>query len=121
MFYGNAFVATKGWTPIAIGNFNRLTSTFEVNPLVQIATGRRPDDVWGAALGVQLFRHHEDESLIPEIAFEALENVPVWGFGMRYLRKTGRRTYFEALGVINISDDPRFERRGIFLSESIVF
>lgn len=121
VFYANAFLATKGWTPIAVGNFNRLTTSFEVSPLVQIAAGRRPGDIWGAAVGVQLFRHHEDESLTPEFACEVPENIPVWGFGMRYQRKTGPRTFLELLGVINVSDDPRFDRDGIFASGTVVF
>ncbi len=121
VFFGNAFVARDGWTSIAGGNFNRLQTSFEVNPLVQIAAGRPAGDTWGAALGVQLFRHHEDESFIPEIAYECVDDQSVWGCGLRYLRKTSARTFFEALGVLNFCEDPRFERQGIFLSETILF
>ena len=121
VFYCNAFLATKGWNSIAGSNFNRLTTTFEVDPLVQIATGRTTGEIWGASLGVQLFRHHEDESLIPEFAFQAPNGEPAWGFGLRYLRKTGRRSFFEALGVFSDSNDARFKREGVFLSETILF
>ncbi len=121
VFFCNSFLATSGWNPIAGGNFNRLRTTFEVNPLVQISAGRAPGDTWGTSLGVQLFRHHEDESIIPEIAFESPGDEPVWGCGVRYLRKTGARSYFEVLGVFNFSDDARFRREGVFLSETIVF
>lgn len=121
VFFANVFAAADGWSSIAGGSFNRLRTTFEVNPLVQIAAGRSSDDTWGAALGVQLFRHHDDESLIPEFAFEEVTSEFVWGFGLRYLRKMGSRTYFEALSVFNYSDDPRYERTGVFLTETILF
>ncbi len=120
VFYCNAFLATDGWSPISGGNLNRLRASFEVNPLIQIAAGR-PRETWGVAVGAQLFRCHEDESFLPEIAFESPDDEAVWGFGLRYLRKTGPRTYFEALGSFNFSDDPRFEREGVFVSETIVF
>lgn len=119
--YGNAFVATSGWNSLAGGNFNRLRTSFEVNPLVQIAAGNTTGQNWGAAVGVQLFRHHDDESLIPEFAFQAPDNVPVWGVGLRYQRKTGPRSFFEALGVWNESSDSRFARQGVFVSETILF
>jgi len=121
VFYVNAFLANDGWRPIAAGGFNRLTTAFEVNPLTQIATGNTVGENWGAVLGVQLFRRHEDESLIPEIAFQSPEDEPVFGLGLRYLRKTGARSYFEVLGTLNFSNDPLYQRRGIFLSETIIF
>lgn len=121
VFYANAFLATNGWTPIAVGNFNRITTAFEVNPLTQIAAGNEVGNNWGGVLGVQLFRHHEDESLIPEIAFQAPNDEPVFGLGLRYLRKTSARSFFEVLGTLNFSDDPLYQRRGIFLAETIVF
>ena len=121
VFYANAFYANDGWNPIANGNFNRLRSSFEVNPLVRISSAPPVDDVWGAAFGVQLFRHHEDESIIPEIAYEAPGGTPVVGFGLRYLRKTSSRTYVEALGIVTIADDPAYDREGVFLSHTIVF
>ncbi len=121
VFFGNAFLATSGWNSIAGGNFNRLRTSFEIDPLVRIAAGRDVGNTWGAALGVQLFRHHEDESWIPEVAFEAPDNTPVFGLGLRYLRKTGVRSYLELLLSFNLSNDPRFDREGVFLSETIAF
>jgi len=103
------------------GNFNRLTSTFEVNPLVRISLFPPLETTWGAGTGVQMFRHHEDESLIPEVAFEDRGGSAVWGVGLRYLRKTGPRTYVQALAVANFNRDSRFERDGIFLSYFVVF
>jgi hypothetical protein len=121
VFYGNAFLATEGWNSISGGNFNRLRTPFEVDPLVRIAAGRDPGDNWGLALGVQLFRRHDDESIIPEVAFEAPEGNSVFGLGLRYLRKTGPRSFFELLGVAAFSDDPRFDREGVFISQTILF
>ena len=121
VFYCNAFYASEGWTPISGGNFNRLRATFETNPLIRISAGVSTGQRWGAALGVQLFRHHEDESLIPEIAFEALDGEPVLGCGMRYLRKLGPRTYLESLGTFGFSDDPRYDREGVFVSYHVLF
>jgi len=121
LFYLNAFFANDGWTPISGGNLNRLRSSFETNPLVSIAAGRPPADTAGLALGIQLFDHTEDHSLIPEIAWEQPDSVDVFGFGMRFLLKTGPRTYGEVLGVYNWSDDPRFRREGIFLSHNFLF
>lgn len=121
VLFCNAFLATAGWSNLGGGNFNRLRTSFEVNPLIRISAGRVTGETSGVALGIQLFRHHEDESWIPEIAFEAPSGEPVWGFGLRYLRKTGRRTYFEALGVLNYSDDSQFYREGVFASHVIIF
>ena len=114
-------MATAGWSNLGGGNFNRLRTSFEVNPLIRISAGRSADETSGAALGIQLFRHHDDESWVPEFAFEAPSGEPVWGFGLRYLRKTGRRTYFEALGVLNYSDDSQYDRQGVFASHVIIF
>ena len=46
---------------------------------------------------------------------------PVWGFGLRYLRKTSERSFFEALGVINFSETEIYRRDGISISETIIF
>lgn len=122
VFYANVFGATEGWNSLGGSNFNRLRSAFEVNPLVAISAGRAvTDDVWGVSTGVQLFRHHEDESIIPEVAFQSPAGEPVWGVGVRYLRKTSRRTFFELLGVANFSDDAAYRREGVFAAETIVF
>ena len=121
VLYCNAFYASDGWRPISGGNFNRLRSTFEVNPLVSISAGNPFSDVFGIALGVQLFRHHEDESIIPEIAFQSATGQPAIGCGLRYLRKTSARSFFEVLGVYVSCDDPQFQRDGIFVAETILF
>lgn len=121
VFYFNLFKATRGWTSISGGNVDRLRSTFEVDPLLTIALGRDPADAIGGALGVQLFRNDEDESFVPEIAYEAPGGTSVWGAGLRYLRKTGPRTFLEARGVRTWSRDRRFEREGVFVSTFIVF
>lgn len=121
VYYCNAFYARDGWNPAGSGNYNRLRTAFEVDPLVQIASGRQVGPNAGVALGVQYFRHHEDESIIPEIAFEAPTGDPVWGLGLRYLRKTSERSFFEALGVINFSETEIYRRDGISISETIIF
>lgn len=121
VFYCNAFYKTAGWNPISGGNLNRLRTAFETNPLVRISAGSLPVQNLGVALGVQLFRHHQDESFIPEIAFESPDGIAVTGFGLRYLRKTGSRSFFEALGTVTLSDDPRFDREGVFTSYNIEF
>jgi hypothetical protein len=121
VFYCNAFYADAGWSSISGGNLNRLRSTFETNPLIRIAAGVATNDRWGVSMGVQLFRHHADESLVPEIAYEEPSGVPVLGLGLRYLRKLGSRTYLESLATFGISDDPRYEREGIFVSYHVLF
>lgn len=120
VFYANAFVATRGWAPISGGNFNRLRSTFEVNPLVAIARGVTSDTA-GVALGVQLFRDHENQSLTPEVAFESPGGTPVWGFGLGYQIKASPRSFWDFRGLVNWSDDPAFERDGLFLSRTWLF
>lgn len=117
----NAFYVDRGWSPISGGNFNRLRTAFEVNPLVSIAAGQINRDRFGIALGAQLFRNHENESLTPEFAYEAPDGTSVFGFGMRYQRKTGKRTFLELLGVINFSADDRFDREGIFAAHTLLF
>ena len=121
VFYCNAFGASDGWNPISGGNFNRLSTSFEVNPLVRIAAGQSLEETYGVSAGVQLFRHHDDESFVPEVAFQSAAGTPVWGVGLRYLRKTGPRTFVEVLGVANFSDDSQFEREGIFTAYNILF
>ncbi len=121
VFYCNAFYASEGWNSIAGGNFNRLRTAFEVNPLVRLAAGPARQDTAGIACGVQLFRRHEDESWIPEFAFEVPGGEPVYGCGLRYLRKTGPRSFLEALGTFNFSNDPQFDREGVFTGHTWIF
>lgn len=121
VYYCNAFYKSAGWNSISGGNMNRLRTAFETNPLVRISVGSLPVQNIGVALGVQLFRHHQDESLIPEIALESPDGIGVAGFGLRYLRKTGSRSAFEVLATLTLSDDPRFDREGIFTSYNIDF
>jgi hypothetical protein len=78
-------------------------------------------DTRGVATGVQLFRHHEDESIVPEVACEDRDGATVWGVGLRYLRKTGARTYLQTLAVANRSRDSQFRREGVFVSYFILF
>jgi len=119
--YSNLFYAGEGWNSAAQGGFNRLRSTFEVNPLVAVSLGRTTAENYGASLGVQLFRHHEDESFSPEIAFQTPGGDFVYGGGLRYQRKTGQRSFFEVLGVVNFSDNPNLRRDGVFVCETIRF
>ncbi len=121
VFYCNAFYAGSGWSPISGGNLNRLRATFETNPLIRIAAGVATDERWGVSMGVQLFRRHADESLVPEIVYEAPSGVPVLGLGLQYMRKLGARTYLESLATFGISDDPRYEREGVFVSYHVLF
>jgi len=120
VFYVNAFRATRGWNSISGGNFDRIRSSFAVNPLVRIAAVPDAAENYGVAAGVQLFRHHQDESLVPEIAIEAPDDQTRYGVGLRYLRKTGPRSYLELLGVLNFSDADPLDREGVFLSHFIM-
>lgn len=121
VLYATAFHSTQGWQSISGGNFNRVRTAFAVDPLIPLSAARSPDDNVGAALGWQLFRHEEDESLLPEVAYDAPGGDSVWGVGLRYQRKTGPRSFFEVQGVYNWSDNPTFRREGVFMSETIVF
>ncbi len=119
--YINLFKATSGWQPLADGNFNRLRNLFVLNPLLQIAAGRQPGDTTGVACGVQLFRHHEDESIIPEFAIEETQGDTVWGLGLRYQRKLTPRTYLDVRGLKTWSDLPALVREGVFVSTFVIF
>lgn len=121
VFYANAFAATEGWNSISGGGFDRLRVAFEVNPLVTISTQRAPDDTVGASFGVQLFGDHDNYFLIPEIAYEQPQGDSVFGVGLNWQHKTGKRSFFNATGVANFSDNPEFRRNGVLLSETIVF
>jgi hypothetical protein len=121
VFYANAFKATSGWSPISGANFNRLRSNFAVDPLVRIGRGFNPGDTIGVSLGAELFRHHEDEQFIPEVAYEQVQGDPVWAVGLRWLRKIGPRCYLDANGVLSWSDDPALDREGVFVSTFVVF
>lgn len=117
----NAFWAGEGWSSLGGANFNRLRTAFVVNPLVRLAAGPSSSDVFGLAAGVQLFRHHDDESIIPEVAWESPDGRSVLGLGLRYLRKTGPRTFLELLAVLNTSDDSALDREGVFVSHRWLF
>lgn len=121
VFYCNTFYASQGWNSAAGGAFNRLRSTFDVNPLVGISSGTQLGENFGSSLGVQLFRHNEDESLAPEVAFQTPNGDFVFGLGMRYQRKTGKRTYLEVLGLWNQSSNPALRRDGVFVSQFFLF
>lgn len=119
--YLNVFKATSGWQSIAGGNFDRLRNLFTLNPLLQIAAGRPPVDTTGAALGVQLFRHNEDESIIPEVAIEEVDSDTVWGLGLRYQRQLTPRCYLDLRGLKTWSDYRPLVREGLFASTIIIF
>jgi hypothetical protein len=119
--YLTLFRATSGWQPIAGGNFNRLRNVFVLNPLLQIAAGRPPAETAGAAVGVQLFRHHEDESWIPELAVEDRQGDTVWGLGLRYQRKLTARVFLELCGLKTWAALRELEREGVFLSTFVIF
>ncbi|MDP6444886.1 MAG: hypothetical protein QF805_13910 [Pirellulaceae bacterium] len=121
VWYCNVFGASRGWNSIGGGGYNRLRTAFEVNPLVGISATAAPDDTWGIALGAQLFRHNEDESIVPEAAFQEVAGEPVLGIGMRYLRKVGPRTFVELVASFNLADDPDWERESVFASFTVLF
>ncbi|REK21760.1 MAG: hypothetical protein DWQ42_18955 [Planctomycetota bacterium] len=121
VFYVTAFRATEGWQSISGGNFDRVRTAFAVDPLIPLSAARAPDDNVGLAMGIQFFRHHEDESIIPEVAYDSPAGDAVFGIGLRYQRKTGPRTFFELQGVANFSENPMFRREGVFLSETLLF
>ena len=121
VFYANAFNATSGWNSISGANLNRLRSTFAVDPLVRITRGQNPSDTHGVSAGVQLFRDHQNESFIPEVAYEEPQGESVWGIGLRWQRKLGPRVYIDALGVMTWSDNEALDREGIFVSTFFVF
>ncbi len=119
--YFNAFYASEDWTTIAGGNFDRLRNAFTVNPLLNLAAGAPPQKRIGAALGVQLFRHNQDESLIPEIAYEEVSADATFGIGMTYRRKLTARQYLELRSIKNWSDTPALRREGFFASTIVIF
>ena len=121
VYFCNMFYAGNNWNPIAGGNFNRLRTAFEVNPLVRLSATPAGAETFGISGGAQFFRHHDDESFIPELAFESIDGEPVFGIGIRYLRKTTDRSFFELLGVSNHSGDSRYDRAGVFLSQTFIF
>ena len=121
VFFCNAFQASEGWNSISGGNLNRLRTAFEVDPLVRLAAGPAQRDTLGVTLGAQLFRHHEDEMFIPEFAWESRGGDSVFGYGVRYQRKTGRRSFVELFGLHNWSDNTNFARKGVFASHTWLF
>ncbi len=121
VYYANAFRATSGWNSISGGNFDRIRSTFEVNPLVNISQFGATDDLFGTALGVQLFRDDDNQSWTPEIAFEDDSGDAVLGVGLGWMKKIGRRTFVEARGIQTWSDNSQRERRGLFGGTTVVF
>ncbi len=121
VIYSTAFHATEGWVPISGGNFDRLRSTFEVDPLISISRGRVNDDTTGIALGCQLFANNDDESLIPEIAYEEPGNDSMYGISLKYLYKLGPRTFLDCRTIQTWSNNSNLERTGAFVSTTIIF
>lgn len=121
VFFCNAFWARRGWNSIAGTNFNRLRTAFEVDPLVRLTTAAAVQNTVGVTFGAQLFRHHDDESLIPEFAWESRGGESVFGVGIRHFKKTGPQTFLEILGITNWSDDPQFDRDGIAVSHTYLY
>jgi hypothetical protein len=121
VIYSTAFHATEGWVSISGGNFDRLRSTFEVDPLISISRGRVNDDTTGIALGYQLFANNDDESLIPEIAYEEPGNDSMYGISLRYLYKLGPRTFLDCRTIQTWSNNSNLERKGAFVSTTIIF
>ena len=119
--YTTAFHSTPGWNSISGGNFNRLRLAFTVDPVILLSAARDPGENTGLATGVQLFGHHEDSSLTPEFSVDTPQGSTVWGAGLRYQRKTGPRSFFEAQGIGNFSSDPQFRREGVSISQTILF
>jgi len=116
VFYVNGFKSTSGWNSISGGNFDRLRSVFEVDPLITISRTRNPADRIGVSAGVQLFRHNADESIVPEVTYEEPNDRSSFGIGLRYLRKLSARTYLEFRGILTWSGSDAIEREGVFLS-----
>jgi hypothetical protein len=120
--YANLFYASANWSPIAGEGISRLRSAFSVDPLLRIASGTMPpSERYGASLGCQLFRLNQDESIIPEFAYENRSSANVWGVGVRYRRKVSSRMFIEVNGIRNWSQNPLFERKGVFLSSTVIF
>jgi len=119
--YVNLFKATSGWSPISGGNYNRLINLFTLNPLLNIAAGRPPEDTLGAAAGVQFFCHHQDATITPEIAIEEVSADTVWGVSLRGRRKLTSRTYLELRGLRTFSSVSALEREGVFGSLIVIF
>lgn len=119
--YLNVFKATSGWTPISGGNFNRLRTLFTLNPLLNVAAVGAPTDTAGAAAGIQLFCHHQDASLTPEIALEDVAGQTAWGVGLVGQRKLSARTFLEVRGLRTWSSAPVLQREGAFASIFVIF
>ena len=58
---------------------------------------------------------------VKDFSFESPQGEPVTGFGFRYLRKVGSRAYLESLFTVTLSDDPRFDREGAFVTYHVLF
>ena len=121
LFYFNAFHVTKGWQPAPGSNFNRLRSSFEVDPLMVSAASIERREMTGVAAGIQLFRLDDNESFAPEVAVHAPSGSSMFALAVRYQRKTGCNSMFEVLGINSWSDDATLERSGLFLSHHSSF
>lgn len=119
--YLNLFKATSGWSPISGENFSRLQSLFTLNPLLTIAAGLGPTDTTGAAAGVQMFCHHQDASLTPEIAVQDVAGRTAWGIGLVGQQKLCARMFFELRGLKTWSSEPTLQREGAIASVFVIF
>ena len=113
--YCNAFWATAGWNPISGGNFDRLRSTFAVNPLVQLTLDPTGLETRGVTLGAEFFALEKDLALIPEASTEVVGDDEVVGLGLRLRRKFLRRSQIELFALGTLTGADALRRNGIFL------
>lgn len=113
--YTTAYWATEGWNPISGGNFDRLRSTFAVNPLVRLSAQNLGVESRGVAAGVECFGRHHDWAFIPEVAAEFQENRQTAGVGFRLRRQVGKRSQLELFGLTSVAGSTELRRHGLFL------
>ena len=119
--YVNLFWATEGWNPISGGNFDRLRSTFAVNPLVPLTLDSTGLETRGLAIGSVFFSRTKDFSLVPEASVEWIEQDAVVGLGGRARYRIGRRHQVQLRGIGSITGTDALRRNGLFLEWFIFF
>ena len=121
VLYATAFWATEGWTPVSGGTFDRLRSTFAIDPLTPLTVSMTGVRRRGVTLGAELFHSRRDLTFTPEIAADFPDDAAVLGLGATLRQRVGRRSQLSLRGLATFTDDDRFRRQGVFLEWTTFF
>ncbi len=116
VWYATGIRTVGGWNSPASGTFDRLTLTFELDPLITVPAAPDASDTYAVALGCMIQGHHQHWALIPEVAWQQPQHRPVWGASITWWCKLGRRSFVQVRGLWTGSSHAALRRRGVLVA-----